>query len=481
MRKKLLLCLATVGMCAYMLTGCVTNLSEEKLPDPKAEQNQQIDAGKESGEVTPGTEDATGTEAGTSGVEADGQPTKKPAKEWSTPEDYRVVADYVVPESIANSEYDMEAALTCVPLKEAFAPYFKFGLAMSGYNAQTFAVESPEMQELLKYHCNTTTATNLMKPSYMLMQKECQEAAANGVEDPVLDFTVTDKMLAFCQENGIGVRGHTLVWHAQTPDWFFREGYLDDGAYVDAETMKYRLESYIRQMLTFCQDNYPGVVYCWDVVNECVEPADMETDSGWRCRTSGESPEGTNQWYDILGYEYVELAFTYARKYAAEDVALVYNEYNSWYAEKSFYIYELMEYLQGKGLVDALGMQCNLSVDSDLMDVYTSVAKYAELGLELQVTELNIVAEDTSPESYAKQAECYKKFIQYMLALDDSNGGASNITVVNIFSLMDGYLMYESDSNNYCVFDCNIEPKPNYYSMLEAVIKVGKHNPDVIK
>ena len=68
-----------------------------------------------------------------------------------------------------------------------------------------------------------------------------------------------------------------------------------------------------------------------------------------------------------------------------------------------------------------------------------------------------------------------------MLALDDSNGGASNITVVNIFSLMDGYLMYESDSNNYCVFDCNIEPKPNYYSMLEAVIKVGKHNPDVIK
>lgn len=394
MRKKFLLCMAVVGMCAQMFTGCVARINEEKLPDPKAEQNQEIEDDKETGEVAPGAEGVTGTETGTG---ADEQPTKKPAKEWSTPEDYRVVEDYVVPESIADSEYDMETALTCVPLKEAFAPYFKFGLAMSGYNAQTFAVESPEMQELLKYHCNTTTATNLMKPSYMLMQKECQEASANGIEDPVLDFTVTDKMLAFCQENGIGVRGHTLVWHAQTPDWFFREGYLDDGDYVDAETLKYRLESYIRQMMTFCQDNYPGVVYCWDVVNECVEPGDLETDSGWRCRTRGESPEGTNQWYDILGFEYVELAFTYARKYAADGVALVYNDYNSWDSTKMFYIYELMEYLKERGLVDALGMQCNLSVDTDLLDVYNSVVKYAELGLELQVTELNIVAKDTSP------------------------------------------------------------------------------------
>lgn len=489
MRKKVLLCLTIVGMCVGMLIGCGKDGDEEQGTSSdevqSGEQQTPIEgndgaSGNEAGEAG---QEATGGQAGTTenGEDVPAQDAKKPAKEWSSPEDYRVVTDYVVPESIADSEYDMEAALTCVPLKEAFAPYFKFGLAMSGYNAQTFAVESPEMQELLKYHCNTTTATNLMKPSYMLVQAACQEASANGVEDPVLDFTVTDKMLAFCQENGIGVRGHTLVWHAQTPDWFFREGYLDDGAYVDAETLKYRLESYIRQMMEFCQDNYPGVVYCWDVVNECVEPADLEKESGFRCRTSGESPDGTNQWYDILGYEYVEIAFTYARKYAAEGVALVYNDYNSWYSEKSYYIYELMEYLKERGLVDALGMQCNLSVDTDLMDVYNSVVKYAELGLELQVTELNIVAADTSPESYEKQAACYKKFIQYMLALDDSNGGNANITVVNIFSLMDGYLMYESDSNNYCVFDCNIEPKPNYYSMLEAVIKVGKHNPDVIK
>ncbi len=490
MKKRILICIVGMVLCLSMLAGCATTgqQGEGNTDSSGLESDTPNNAQEDGAETETGTDVVQDGQAQTDGTgttnpkgDEEAQNGKKPAKEWSEPEDYRVIENYVMPPSIADSAYDMEAALTCVPLKEAFAPYFKFGLAMSGYNAQTFAVESPEMQELLKYHCNTTTATNLMKPSYMLMQNECQEAAAQGVEDPVLNFVVTDKMLAFCQENGIGVRGHTLVWHAQTPDWFFREGYTDDGAYVSAEVLKYRLESYIRQMMEFCQENYPGVVYCWDVVNECVEPADNEKESGWRCRTSGNSPQETNQWYDILGYEYVEIAFTYARKYAAEGVALVYNDYNSWTSEKSFYIYELMEYLKERGLVDALGMQCNLSVDTDLIDVYTSIAKYAELGLELQVTELNIVAEDTSPESYAEQAECYKKFIQYMLSLDEDNGGAANITVVNIFSLMDGYLLYDKDENNYCVFDRNIEPKPCYYSMLDALIKVGKHNPEIVQ
>lgn len=457
-RKRIHVKLMWAVLCLALLTGCGNKLEENASANTKESIELQPEA---TPEVTP-------------------EPTAKP-KEWSTPEDYRVVDTYVVPETIADSKFDMETALTCIPLKEAYAPYFKFGLAMSGYDAHTFAIESPEMKELVKYHCNTTTATNLMKPQYMLMQKECQEASNSGFEDPVLDFTVTDKLLTFCQENGIGVRGHTLVWHAQTPDWFFREGYLDDGAYVDADTMKYRLESYIRQMLEFCQNNYPGVVYCWDVVNECVEPMDGETESGWKCRTAGNSPEGTNQWYDILGYEYVELAFTYARKYAAEGVALVYNDYNTWDSNKMFHVYNLMQYLKDKGLVDALGMQCNLSVNTDLLDVYNSIGKYAELGLELQVTELNIVAEDTSPESYEKQAACYKKFMQYVLAFDEDNGGTADITVVNIFSLMDGYLLYSSDSNNYCVFDCNIEPKPNYYSIIDAVVKSGKNNPEILK
>lgn len=394
---------------------------------------------------------------------------------------YRVVDTYEVPESIAESSYDLEAALTCVPLKEAFAPYFRVGMAMTGYNADTLAVNSPEMRELLKYHCNTTTMTNLMKPSNMLVQSMCQENARGGVEDPVIDFTTTDKVLEFCQANEIGLRGHTLVWHTQTPDWFFREGYTADGAYVSADTMKYRLESYIRQMMQHCQDNYPGVVYCWDVVNECVEISDGETESGWFCRMSGESPEGTNQWYDILGYEYVELAFTYARKYADDDVVLVYNDYNTQDKSKRLAICKLIRYLTEKDLVDALGMQCNLSVDTNLSDVYYSIVDYAKLGVELQCTELSIKTDSTSQEDYEKQAEAYEDFMRYIMLLDDDNGGPANITVVNVFSLMDGYLFYDNDTTNYCLFDCNIQPKPCYYSFIDTVREFGKYNTDILK
>ncbi len=460
-RKHLLVMLCALLVCA-LFAGCGKK-------DDKEQNASDVNAGE------------AGTGAENAGKDTEQEVETLPAKVWDSPDDYRVVENYVVPEEIADSKFDMEAALTAIPLKEAAAPYFKFGMAMTGNQASTFAVKSPEMRELLKYHCNTTTATNLMKPQYMLVQAECKKASANGIEDPVLDFAVTDEALAFCRENGIGMRGHTLVWHAQTPDWFFRVGYDENNEYVDAETMKYRLESYIRQMLTHCQEKYPGVVYCWDVVNECVEVGDREKESGWYCRTSGHSPNNTNQWYDILGYEYVELAFTYARKYAAPGVSLVYNDYNTQDSTKCAAICELLKYLKGKGLIDAFGMQCNLSVDVDLSKIFYTIVQYAKTGLELQVTELNIVAADTSEESYKIQADAYYKFMKFVMASDDSNGGSANITVVNVFSLMDGYLLYASDSNNYCLFDKDIQPKPNYYSIIDAIVQTGKHNTDILK
>lgn len=133
--------------------------------------------------------------------------------------------------------------------------------------------ENEEYMALVNKHFNSCTLTNLMKPSYMLDQKGCMENAAAGNEEPVLTFGGVDEILHWCVDNGVQMRGHTLVWHTQTPDWFFREGYKADGEYVSRETMLVRLDSYIKQMLTYCQENYPGAIYCWDVVNEAVDEA----------------------------------------------------------------------------------------------------------------------------------------------------------------------------------------------------------------
>ena len=115
MRKKVLLCLTIAGLCAGMLIGCGKDGTEEHGANSNEVQSEGQQAGENAGsgagQEDSGAADGDGQEATGTGDEP-AQETKKPAKEWSTPEDYRVVADYVVPESIADSEYDMEVAIS---------------------------------------------------------------------------------------------------------------------------------------------------------------------------------------------------------------------------------------------------------------------------------------------------------------------------------------------------------------------------------
>ena len=156
-----------------------------------------------------------------------------------------------------------------ISLKDLCGDYFSLGVGINGSTLENLTTYDEEYMALVKQHFNSVTMSNLMKSCYILQQKESQESP-DGM--PVLDFTSIDDTLQWCMDNGVKMRGHTLVWHTQAPGWFFREGYKDDGAYVDKETMLARMESYIRQLLEHVQENYPGVIYCWDVVNEAVDP-----------------------------------------------------------------------------------------------------------------------------------------------------------------------------------------------------------------
>ena len=207
-----------------------------------------------------------------------------------------------------------------VPLKDLCAGNFMLGVGINGSTLENQTLNLPEYMELSKKHFNSCTMTNLMKSGYILDQRGSIENLEKGDESPALFFGSIDPTLEWCKENGMKMRGHTLVWHTQAPNWFFREGYKDDGEYVDKETMLARMESYIEQLMTHVQENYPGVIYCWDVVNEAVEPDSYDPESFFMCRTKcGADP---NPWYETIGPDYVEAAFTYARKYADSDVKL---------------------------------------------------------------------------------------------------------------------------------------------------------------
>lgn len=348
-------------------------------------------------------------------------------------------------------------------LKDVYADYFLVGAAINGYSVETAAINHPGMAAILKKHFNSTTLSNLMKPQYLL-DYEATKASKDGM--PVCKFDSCIPALQFCKENCIKMRGHVLVWHNQTPEWFFHKDYDVSKPLVDAATMERRLESYIKQVMEFCQKNYPGVVYCWDVVNEAIED-----DGTWR--------ENNNNWYTIMKESYVEKAFIYARKYAEKDVALFYNDYNVFLPAKREAIYNLAKKLKEKGLIDGLGLQPTVGLDfpeldSDATDssFKKTLEMYAKLGLQIHITELNFEIKgdesNRTPENLKKQADRYYEMMKLLLKEDTDNGGPCNITCVTVFGICDDYPLYNNFKQCLYLWDKNCNPKPCFYSFLQA-------------
>ncbi|MDE6674886.1 MAG: endo-1,4-beta-xylanase, partial [Acetatifactor sp.] len=368
-----------------------------------------------------------------------------------------------------NSRYDLTAALTEPALKDYCSDYFTLGVGLNGSPLENQTLNMPEYMAVASKHFNSCTMTNLMKSSYILDQQGSIQSASAGDGSPVLSFATIDPTLEWCQQNGMQMRGHTLIWHAQAPDWFFREGYTDKGKYVDRETMLFRMESYIAQLMTHVQDNYPGVVYCWDVVNEAVDPDTGDQDSFFLCRTASDS--GPNPWYVTIGEDYVEMAFTYARKYAAEDVKLFYNDFNTYQTEKRDAIYALCESLKEKGLIDGIGMQGYWGVDYPTIGVLEiTIRKFAELDLEIHITELSVGVDEENEDNFEKQGQRYASIFMSLKKLDKEGGGSANITNVTFFGLIDHYR--QGDTTNSRLFDSVFQPKPAFYrirNMLKTI------------
>lgn len=351
-------------------------------------------------------------------------------------------------------------------LKELCADYFTLGVGINGSTLQNQTLNIPQYMELSKKHFNSVTMTNLMKSGYILDQMGSQQNLKDGNKEPALNFASIDPTLEWCKENDMKMRGHTLVWHTQAPEWFFREGYTDDGAYVDKDTMLLRMESYIKQLLAHVQTEYPGVIYCWDVVNEAVDPESADPDSFFQCRTKiGDAP---NPWFETIGPDYVEMAFTYARKYADSDVKLFYNDYNTYQAPKTQGIFDLCSALNEKGLIDGIGMQGYWGITyPPVSDIEKAIRKFSELGLEIHITELSIGVDKETDAEFEKQAKAYEKVFKLFHELDTANGGPANITNVTVFGLVDHYR--EGDTTNTRLFDKNYEPKPAFTAVQKVM------------
>ena len=335
-------------------------------------------------------------------------------------------------------------------LKEAFDGDFKVGVTTtSGYLSEEDRVAQ------IKENFNSITMENEMKPE-SLLDWDGSEKSKDGM--PVIKEETLEKALKAAQEAGIPLRGHTLVWYSQTPEWFFSKKYDPSKGYVDKATMKKRMESYIKQVLTYCKENYPGLIYAWDVVNEAVGD-----DGNYRTES---------MWYETYGdFSYIKDAFTFARKYAEKGTKLFLNDYNEYIAQKRDLFYAKVVELHDTGLLDGVGMQSHWDMDFPSVDLFeTALEKYASIdGIEIQLTEIDMHNTDDSEEGLKKQAERYKEFFDVITKM--KREGKANITSVTFWGLKDGesWLSGSKGETSYpLLFTDDMEKKPCYDSILEA-------------
>lgn len=346
-------------------------------------------------------------------------------------------------------------------LKDAFKGDFLIGTAM---NARQITGADEKAQPFIIRNFNSVTAENDMK----------WEKIHPG--PGVYKFALADSMVAFARRNDIAVIGHCLIWHAQTPEWVFRDS-LGNPLTRDA------LLQQMRDHIFTVVGQYKGQVKGWDVVNEAVN------DDGSLRQT---------KWLEIIGDDYIEKAFEFAHE-ADPDAELYYNDYNNEERPKRAGVISLVKDLQSKGLrIDGVGIQGHWHLDSpDFSLVEESIREYAAAGVKVMITEMEINVLPTPVWLYgadiSKTAEYRDSLNPYIDGLPDSVQTKltrryadlfrlllqekENVSRVTFWGVNDAY-SWKNDwpipgrTNYPLLFDRDYNPKPAYYAVIKEAKKI---------
>lgn len=369
------------------------------------------------------------------------------------------------------------------------------------------------LMELVEKHFNAVTFGNELKPDALFNYQldptiETKTITFDGAELEVpvvnengdsLDFSradaMADKILEWNNahpDQKIRIRGHVLVWHSQTQEWFFHENYDITKPYVNKETMNRRLKWFILSVFDHyfgeaANGKYDGLFYGWDVVNEAVIGNTYRTDKVSAAESLSEIRHGNNSswWHVYESNEFIINAFKYANKYAPKDVELYYNDFGETDNTKCEGIVKLINDVKSvKGTrLDAFGMQAHYNVDGFSAAQFKSVAKkYAAAAGKVQLTELDFKASSTydgtaatKESEYTKMAYCHKNLYEAIKALKAEGTNVSGLTVWGVIE-PNSWLHSQSNvgggasGSAQCplLFDGNYKAKPAYWAYVDA-------------
>ncbi|QQS37008.1 MAG: endo-1,4-beta-xylanase [Ignavibacteriales bacterium] len=320
----------------------------------------------------------------------------------------------------ANASAQSDTIETNVPhLKDVFSDDFYIGCLLSyahvGFPTDPYVpgqsnVVAANGGYLIKYHMNSMSPGNWMKPAYIVditASANAYSSASNQQERDSIDIhpviTFNGNIIAqlnWAKRQGFTFRGHTLVWHSQTPGTaFFRSGYTAGGVRLTKEKMTQRMENFIKEVIRILHETWPGLLSAMDVVNEAID------DNSGNVRTTN------NEWYTTFGDStYIMKAFEFTRNYCNQygetQMKLYYNDYNTHSSRKADGIVRLLTPIYQAGLLDGIGMQEH----DDLYyptatDWIASYNKFYPICDEMAVTELDVTTGSANPSASVLQLQ----------------------------------------------------------------------------
>lgn len=329
-------------------------------------------------------------------------------------------------------------------LKEVYAGKFLIGTAgdLKGYSEAELA--------------------NIKKNYDILTPENCMKPQPTHPSEDTYNFATPDAMVDWCQQNGVKVWGHCLVWHAQTGRWFFQG---TDNQPDPREVVMERLKKHIFTVA----GRYKGKVIGWDVVNESIADSGAGATENLRKRS----------WYTAIGPDVLTMAFKWAHE-ADPDAMLFYNDYNIEQGAvenkgKHASSMMLLKRLISEGApISGVGIQGHWHLDTDLADVEKAITNYASLGLKVSITELDVTATGSNSgafgvsggnktipkENYLKQAEVYKKLFEIFKRHSDV------IHRVTFWGISDNRSWRRGQ--DALLFDGQLQPKPAFNAVMEA-------------
>ncbi|MEU6785614.1 endo-1,4-beta-xylanase [Nonomuraea angiospora] len=263
-------------------------------------------------------------------------------------------------------------------------------------------------------------------------------------------FADGDFLVDFATRHGMTIRGHTLAWHSQTPDWVFQN--------ADKELLLKRLETHVRTLVT----RYKGKIAAWDVVNEVVDE---------------NQPDGLrrSKWYEIAGLDFIRTAFRVARE-ADPDAKLFINDYNTEFPRKREALYALVKRLKAEGVpIDGVGHQLHLNIEHPpASSVEATIERFATLGVDQQITELDVSVytdfvssyDTIPPELLVQQGHRYKELF------DVFRRQAAKLSSVTVWGESDDVSWLRSwpipRLNAPLLFDDDLQAKPAYWGVVDS-------------